>query len=199
MSGRKRISRGVTGREVPMAAEESAGAQPKSWVFWSAFLAIAVLDVITKYVAHTRLPLYRPHEVLGDVFRITLAYNPGAAFGLSLGAYSRWLFTALAVVVLVFLARMYRATRPDDWVQALALGLVTGGAIGNVINRLWSRRGVVDFLDVGIGDVRWPTFNIADIGITTGAILLAWTLWHEDPMRPDAASASNAGESLGDR
>ena len=118
---------------------------------------------------------------------------PGAAFGLSLGPHSRWLFTALALVVLVFLWRMYRATPPGDWVQALALGLVSGGAIGNAVNRIWSERGVVDFLDVGIGDARWPTFNVADIAITIGAFLLAWILWREDSGTPDAASASNAG------
>lgn len=181
------------------AAAGSTGTAPKARVFWGALLLIVVADVVTKYLAHTRLPLYRPNEVLGDVFRITLGYNPGAAFGLSLGQHSRWLFTALALIILVFLGSMYRATRPRDWVQALALGLVSGGAIGNVINRLWSERGVVDFLDAGIGDARWPTFNVADIGITTGAILLAWVLWREDRAISDAASAPDAGDSTADR
>ena len=172
---------------------------PKSRFFWSALVLVTVLDVITKYIAHTRLALYRPNEVLGEIVRITLGYNPGAAFGLSLGPHSRWLFTGLAVVVLVFLRRMYQVTRPADWVQALALGLVSGGAIGNVINRLWSERGVVDFLDVGIGDARWPTFNVADIGITTGAILLAWVLWREDLATPDTTSAPGARDLTADR
>ena len=193
MSGRQEMDRSATGREVAVPDRGSAHAQRGSRVFWSALLLITVLDVITKYIAHTQLPLYRPYEVLGDVFRITLGYNPGAAFGLSLGLHSRWLFTALALVVLMFLWRMYRATPPGDWVQALALGLVSGGAIGNVVNRIWSERGVVDFLDVGIGDARWPTFNVADVGITIGAFLLAWRLWREDAGTPDAASASNAG------
>lgn len=181
------------------AAAGSTGTAPKSRVFWGALLLIVVADVVTKYLAHARLPLHRPHEVLGDVLRITLAYNPGAAFGLSLGAHSRLLFTALALVVLLFLGRMYHVTRPQDWVQAFALGLVSGGAIGNVINRLWSERGVVDFLDVGIGDTRWPTFNVADIGITTGAILLTWVLWREDRAIPDAASTPDTGALTADR
>lgn len=184
------------GPDVPLrlvALEEAGDVRPgrKSRVFWSALVVVTALDVVTKYFAHTRLPLHRPHEVLGEWFRITLGYNPGAAFGLSLGAHSRWLFTALAIIALGIMGAIYRATAPGHWVQVLALGLISGGAIGNVINRLWSQRGVVDFLDVGIGDSRWPTFNVADIGITVGALLLAVVLWREDGGSPGATSSGS--------
>ena len=150
-------------------------------VFWSSLAVVALADVATKYLAHTRLlPQHVPRDVFGDTVRLTLAYNPGAAFGLHLGSYSRWFFAVLAVVALVVLGRLYRVTAHNDWLRALALGLVCGGATGNLINRLWSDRGVVDFIDVGIGVHRWPTFNVADIGITIGAVLLAWVLWQED-------------------
>ena len=76
--------------------------------------------------------------------------------------------------------RLYRATPPGERLRPLALGLVVGGALGNLINRLWSTRGVVDFIDVGIGRHRWPTFNVADIGVTIGALALAWVFWRED-------------------
>lgn len=161
-------------------AAQRGGATPKARLFWSAALLITVSDVLTKYWALQRLQWGEPVRVAGDVFRLRLNYNPGAAFGMHLGAHSRWIFLALALVILVVLGSMYRRSAPGERARALALGLVCGGAIGNVINRLWSSRGVVDFLDFGVGDARWPTFNVADIGVTTGAVLLAWVLWRED-------------------
>ena len=150
----------------------------KAHVFWPATAIIVVLDVVTKYLAHTRLaPQYMPRDILGDYGRLTLIYNPGAAFGLHLGPYSRWIFMVLTVGALVMLGRLYRVTVPGDSRRALALGLVCGGAVGNLINRIWSSRGVVDFIDLGLGDWRWPAFNVADIGVSIGACLLAWVLW----------------------
>jgi signal peptidase II len=119
-------------------------------------------------------------------------YNQGAAFGLHLGPYSRWIFLAVAIVAVVVLRRMSRTSPPGDWFRQLALGLVAGGAAGNLIDRIRSTRGVVDFLDVGIGALRWPTFNVADIAVSCGAIALAISLWREDARRPEPESASAA-------
>ena len=163
-----------------MSALVSRGGS-KTSVFWPATALIAVLDVVTKYLAHTRLlPAHLPRDILGDTVRLTLIYNPGAAFGLHLGPASRWIFLALTVGALFILGRLYRHTKPGDRARALALGLVCGGAVGNLINRVWSIRGVVDFIDVGVGNWRWPTFNVADMGVSVGAFLLAWVLWRED-------------------
>lgn len=149
--------------------------------FWIPLVGVAVLDIATKYIAHVRLgPVDIPHDVLGDALRWTLLYNPGAAFGLHLGPYSRWIFLGLTAVILVILGQLYRATPADRSVRAVALGLVAGGAVGNLINRLWSARGVVDFIDIGIGGSRWPAFNVADMGVTTGALLLAIVLHREE-------------------
>ena len=149
-------------------------------VFWLTIALVTAIDVVTKYLAHTRLARHVPLDFLGDVVRIALAYNPGAAFGLHVGPYSRWFFLLVTLVALVVLYRMYRDTRPGDRLRVAALALISGGALGNLINRLWSARGVVDFIDVGVGDLRWPTFNVADIGVSIGAVLLAWLLWRED-------------------
>ena len=124
--------------------------------------------------------------------RLTLLYNPGAAFGLSLGAYSRSLFTALTILALVVLGALYRSSAPRDRTRPLALGLVVGGALGNLVNRLWSARGVVDWIDLGIGEHRWPSFNAADVGISIGAGLLAITFWREDKARARDASSLSA-------
>ena len=160
----------------------------KAAIFWPTLTIIVLSDIVTKYLAHTLIVPYRPpREIVGDAVRLTLAYNPGAAFGLHVGPFSRWVFLVLTAVALWVLARLYRETASSDRTRALALGLVCGGALGNLINRIWSSAGVVDFIDVGVGHVRWPTFNVADIGVSVGAFLLAWVLWRED--QPPAGNA----------
>jgi signal peptidase II len=158
-------------------------------LFWGVVVGILIADLITKAIAEYALvPQRMPREVIGDFVRFTLVYNPGAAFGLHLGEYSRWIFMALTLGALFVLARLYRTTRDDDWPRTLAIGLVCAGALGNLVDRIRSPRGVVDFIDVGIGDMRWPTFNIADMAVSIGAFLLAWVLWGDDS--PDESPAS---------
>ena len=153
----------------------------KAGLFWPVVVLIVVADRVTKLIAEATLyPRYVPRDVWGDVLRWTLVYNPGAAFGLHLGPGSRWIFMALTVAALAILSNLYRNTRPGDRWRILAIALVTAGAIGNLIDRVMSANGVVDFIDVGIGDRRWPTFNVADMAVSTGAILLALVLWGED-------------------
>ncbi len=150
-------------------------------LFWPVLCLIASVDFGTKYLAAKRLlPQGLPHEVFGDWIRFTLVRNPGAAFGLHLGSQSRWIFMALTIVALVILGFLYTSTRRGDAVRSIALAMVCGGAVGNLIDRITSRFGVVDFIDIGFGDSRWPTFNIADMAVSIGAFLLAWVLWGED-------------------
>jgi signal peptidase II len=149
--------------------------------FWSVAAAFLVVDVVTKWWAVQALaPVHTRHPVFGDWFTFTLLYNPGAAFGLHLGSWSRWIFVALTIGAVVILTRMYKTAAPDDTLKVTSLGMILGGAVGNLIDRLRSAQGVVDFIDIGIGDSRWPTFNVADIGVSCGALILAWVLWRED-------------------
>lgn len=150
-----------------------------------------VLDIITKLIVQRTLRFGVPVPVWGDFFRLTYIFNPGAAFGLNLGGYSRMVFMTLAMVMVVVLFNMYRSTPASDRLRLLAIAAVTGGAIGNLIDRIRSHRGVVDFLDFGLGEqMRWPVFNVADIAVTTGAVLLAISLWREETEAP-AASVSD--------
>jgi signal peptidase II len=161
-------------------------------LFWPVAAAFLVTDVVTKWWAVERLaPVHTRHEVLGDWLTFTLLYNPGAAFGLHLGEWSRWIFTALTVGAVVILTRMYQATADGDRLKLTSLGMILGGACGNLIDRLRSGQGVVDFIDVGIGDMRWPTFNVADIGVSCGAVLLALVLWREDRVAAQATSTAS--------
>ena len=165
---------------------------PNAVLFWPIIIVVVITDVITKAIAERALaPAHIPHPVIGDFVRLTLVYNPGAAFGLHLGPYSRWIFMALTVGALVILWRLYQTTREGDVPRTLAIALVCAGAIGNLIDRIRDQRGVVDFIDIGFGDMRWPTFNVADMAVSTGAFLLAWVLWGDD--RAERARTAEAG------
>jgi signal peptidase II len=170
---------------------------PKATLFWPLLAVVLALDVTTKSLAVRHLvPEYVPHEVLGDWVQLTLAYNPGASFGIGAGPYSRIIFIALAAFALAILGQLYRATAPGDRTRALALALVCAGALGNLLDRIRSARGVVDFIDLGVGTARFYTFNVADMAITGGAVLLAWILWQED-RRQSLAPAGVVSESQG--
>jgi signal peptidase II len=93
--------------------------------------------------------------------------------GLSLGGYSRAGFAITAIAVTVVLGMIYHRTPDSSRWSALALASIAAGALGNLTDRLMSSMGVVDFIDVGIGTSRFYTFNIADMGVTCGALLLA--------------------------
>lgn len=154
-------------------------------VFWITAVVIVVCDYVAKTLAVRDLqPEHIPHDIIGDVVRFTLAFNPGAAFSMSLGSFSRVIFGAFAVVALVIIWWLYRSSKPGEILRTFSLGLVWGGAAGNLLDRFRSSRGVVDFIDIGYHDVwRFWTFNVADSAVTVGAILLAWVLWNEDRAR----------------
>jgi signal peptidase II len=156
-------------------------------LYWGTGLVVLAADIATKFLAERELLRSAGRTVLGDWLQLRLVYNPGAAFGLNLGPLSRWIFMGVAVAAVFLLFRYHRMAEPGDWFRQLALGLVSGGALGNLVDRVRSSQGVVDFLDVGIGAYRWPTFNVADMAVSCGAIALAISLWREDARREAAA------------
>jgi signal peptidase II len=141
---------------------------------------IVALDVVTKAWIQRTFHLYEQVDVLGSFVRFTYIHNRGAAFGIELGPYSREIFLVLSLVALVALVAMYWVTPAGDRLRLIAIALICGGAIGNLLDRVRSAQGVVDFLDMGIGRMRWPVFNVADMAVTTGAVLLALSLWRQE-------------------
>ena len=133
---------------------------------------------------------------MGDWLSFQLVYNTDTDFGIHVGDYSRWVFMALAVVALVVLGSMVRQTDGSQPGRLTALGLVCGGAVGNLFDRITSARGVVDFIDVWIGRFHWPTFNVADMAVSCGAVLLALILWSEG-RRPEPARGEQADVMMG--
>ncbi len=152
----------------------------KARIFWPLFLTLLLADCTTKRLAEDRLALeHVSRPVVGEVVNFTLAYNPGIAFGMPLGNNSRAVILSLVAAALLILALIYRSVAASDRWKTAALALIFGGAVGNALDRLISPRGVVDFIDVGIGSFRFWTFNVADIGVTVGAVLLAWLYLRE--------------------
>jgi len=159
----------------------------KARIFWPLVVVLLLTDCATKDLAESHLVPFVPEPVLGDFLRFTLAYNRGAATGITVGEHSRIIFSLTALLAVLVLSRLYR--RADYRYPGLIVGLalVMGGAIGNLADRLRSTRGVVDFIDMGVGDWRFWTFNVADMGVSIGAVLLAWYLTKADRERQQLA------------
>ena len=139
----------------------------------------------------------RSMEILGGLVPLTLAFNRGAAFGISIGNDPRWFFIPVTVAALVLLAYLMVKTNPSDRFRLLALSLVSSGALGNLIDRVRWSRGVVDFIGpINLGFMDWPIFNVADMAISCGAVALALSFWtEEDPGQASSAKGEPNQES----
>ncbi|MDT8368325.1 MAG: signal peptidase II [Longimicrobiales bacterium] len=163
--------------------EEGSEGVPHSYktpVLLGVVSPILVLDWLTKRWALDALP-NNPQELLGGLLPLTLAFNRGAAFGLSIGDDSRWFFVPVTILALGLIVALYRQAESDDLLRLGALAFVAAGALGNLWDRVRWDRGVVDFLgpvDLGFWD--FPIFNVADVAITTGAMMLALSFWIEE-------------------
>ncbi len=141
------------------------------WLWLSGL--VITLDQLTKLLAERYLTMHQPVPVIPGFFDLLLAYNEGAAFSFlaDAGGWQRWFFTALALGVSVFLILWLKRLHPSEKLTAIALALILGGAIGNLIDRILYGH-VIDFISWYYGEYRWPAFNIADSAITLGATLL---------------------------
>jgi signal peptidase II len=141
-------------------------------------LAVLLLDQVTKYWALQRLLPGISRPVLDSLFSLTLVMNPGLAFGMLGGmpAGWRWVVALLSIGALGILAMVgLRMLPAGGWLTPVALGMIFGGAVGNLIDR--GRFGaVIDFLDFYWRGYHWPAFNVADSAITVGVALLAFQM-----------------------
>ena len=138
-------------------------------------VVVVVLDQLTKLVVLHRLAPGAPVTVVPGLVALTLVMNPGLAFGLLAGVPPgwRWIVVPLSLLALLVLLRVALRILPTGgWRERSAIGLVFGGAVGNLIDR--ARFGaVVDFVDVHFRGYHWPAFNVADSAITIGVAMLA--------------------------
>ena len=173
-------------REACSVTEANARQGSLRWL-WLA-LAVIVVDQGSKVLAQHLLVIHEPVAVLPS-FNLYLTYNTGAAFSFlrDAGGWQRWLFAVLSTGVSVFIVLWLRRVPRDQRWLACALTLVLGGAIGNLIDRLFAAGGgVVDFVDIYYGTWHWPAFNVADAAISIGAVMLVWSAIHgtESDNRP---------------
>ncbi len=140
--------------------------------------AVVALDQSTKAMALVSLAPGTPLSLVDGLLALTLVMNPGLAFGLLGGLPTAWRWTValLSVAALVILARVaVRVLAQGGWPARIAIALIFGGAVGNLIDRArWGA--VVDFVDVYFRGYHWPAFNAADSAITVGVALLAFRL-----------------------
>jgi len=140
------------------------------WLWLS--LAVLFIDQLSKYAASHWLVLHEARSVLPSL-NFTLVHNAGAAFSFLSNepGWQRWLFTAIALVVVLLIFFWLRRLPESEGRTAMGLALILGGALGNVWDRIQLGY-VVDFIDVYYHDWHWPAFNVADSAITAGATLL---------------------------
>ena len=144
----------------------------KKWPWFVLVLAVICIDQLSKYWAWSVLIPYQPVPIL-PLFNVTLAFNSGAAFSFVSGAgeWHRWFFAGFSLLMSLVLIVAIVRVPPTLRLQLLALSLILGGAIGNLIDRALIGR-VIDFIDIYYKNHHWPVFNLADSAICIGAVLL---------------------------
>lgn len=140
------------------------------WI-WLA-VVVVIFDQLTKYIASNSLQMLQPVAVM-PMFNWTLMHNPGAAFSFlaDQDGWQRWFFAIIAVVISVVLVVWIKKLQQHEKWLAISLALILGGAIGNVIDRIWLGY-VVDFIQIYYQQWYWPAFNIADSAISIGVAMI---------------------------
>lgn len=147
-------------------------------------LGVFVLDRLTKMWVVENIPVGGARTVVGDYVRIVHAQNTGAAFGLL--PERTTLLSVLSVLAVIAIVYYYRQIASNSWLISATLGMQLGGAFGNLLDRV-SQGYVVDFIDVGVGDLRFWAFNVADSSIVVGIIAVTAALWYEEHRAPKPA------------
>jgi signal peptidase II len=182
-------------------AGNSSSFDKRSLLIYVLVGVVILLDQVTKVIVKKTMVLYDSIPVLGNFLQFTYIENPGMAFGIQMG--NKLLFTILSVVATVIVLLYLIRLSNERFLFRFSLGLILGGAIGNLIDRLIRGR-VVDFLDVEFFDItipsfnlwfihfpgyaltRWPVFNLADSAVTCGLVVLTFILiFQKDPVRQE--------------
>ncbi|MEF2144435.1 MAG: signal peptidase II [Desulfovibrionaceae bacterium] len=148
-------------------------------------LLIVIPDQVSKYLAQNKMALWESREIIPGFFSLTLVHNMGAAFGFLNSSDIDWqtpFFIGVTLLALGFILYLLK-TEAKGPLMVSGLGLIMGGALGNLIDRV-AHRYVIDFLDFSLGGWHWPAFNVADCGISVGAGLVILAYW----IRQDHAS-----------
>jgi len=156
---------------------------------------ILIADIVTKRWALATLEMGVPNtDIIGSYVPLTLAFNRGAAFGISIGDNPAWFFIPVALLALGLMIVLLIRSLDNEHTRIISLALVISGALGNLFDRIRWDRGVVDFIGpIDLGFTHWPIFNIADMAISCGAVLLAISFWQEERQLARARKADGSG------
>lgn len=149
------------------------GANPRCGALGFGLLVAALVIVLDQATKFWVLNTFVPGESvpITSFFNLVLVFNPGAAFSFLAdhAGWQRWFFAVIALVISGWIVWQLRSLPPRTWFS-LGLGLIMGGALGNLIDRLWLGM-VVDFIDLHVAGWHWPAFNVADSAVCVGAVL----------------------------
>ncbi len=149
--------------------------------FYGLAASFLMADQISKYLVSQFVPFSASIAIIPGFFNLIHILNPGAAFGFlstDAGSYRNLFFIGISLLALLFIFYYYYRQGRSKPLCGTGLGMIVGGAAGNLLDRL--RQGaVVDFLDFHLGHLHWPAFNVADSAITIGVAFLVWDLWRE--------------------
>ena len=163
--------------------------------FFAIMLLVVCCDQLSKMWILKNFALYDSTVIIPGLFNLTFLRNTGAAFGMFAGHPAWWrqlFFIGVAVVALVVILFMQRRLGRQNPLYTVSLGLIGGGAVGNLIDRILYGS-VVDFLDVYIGSHHWPAFNVADSAITVGVAIFLLTQFREDRQEKMEQVSRNRG------
>lgn len=161
------------------------------WRPWLWAPLVLVVDFVTKRLVLANIEALQGRiELIGDFARLAYVRNPGSAMGLF--PVGRWVLVAVSAAAVVFLVYLYVTSRPRRPVRLSAMAAILGGALGNLVDRVFYDGLVVDFIDLGLGSHRFYTFNVADMGVSLGGLVLFLSLLRGDHAAPAAASGPEA-------
>lgn len=174
----------------------------RPWRPWLWAPLVLIVDYVTKRLVLANVDALRGRvEVLGDFARFIYVRNPGSAMGLF--PAGRWVLVGISAAAAVFLVVLYVTSRPRRAARLGALAAILGGALGNLVDRIFYGGLVVDFIDLGIGSHRFYTFNVADMGVSLGGLVLFLSLLRDErapavAVGATAPVADPAGSAPGD-
>ncbi len=155
---------------------------------------IFLADYFTKHlVKRAMVPYEETIPVIDGLVKLRFIYNEGIAFGINLVFIPGWLLILISCSIAILIIVYIFFSHYGDLVGLVALCLIAGGAIGNLFDRIAYGR-VIDFIEIGINDLTWPVFNVADISVTCGAILLALHLFFHKPGAAGLESSKTSGQ-----
>jgi signal peptidase II len=166
-------------RQAEPRPTSASAADPGKLRYLLVSLAVVVLDQWTKWLVEVHLAHHVAQPIVPNLLNLTHVRNTGVAFGLfaSPGMSASWLLTGLGLVALSAVSVYFGYASPRDRGLLVALALVVGGAVGNLIDRI-AGGAVTDFIDLYVGTHHWPSFNVADAAISVGIVLMAIdSLW----------------------